>query len=116
MSLNRKEFLEKYPIPHEEATAFEQEAANGWEDHHTIYNEVLSEMDARIDARTSTVANKPRMAKLRKFIFLGIAAGVVALIAVVAYTTLHLSTMKNCLLLISNQQIILAILFVESNR
>jgi len=90
MSETRKKFFEDLQsYPKDNLTAFEQEAMAGWQESEDDYEVIMLQLDKKIDARTSTVADKPKMALLRRIIIMGIAASFIALLGFIAYNNIY---------------------------
>ncbi len=85
---NRKDFesILKGNISEDQLSVFEQEAKEGWASNTNDFETLSAEIDKRIDASTSTVAQKPKLAFIRRMIIMGIAASLLLLVSVVSYT------------------------------
>jgi tetratricopeptide (TPR) repeat protein len=91
MSELRKKFFDDIDASPEDInlSAFEREAKSGWEQYKGNSEEYMVQIDKKIDARTSSVANRPKMALLRRIIMLGIAASFIGLLGFAAYNNLY---------------------------
>lgn len=91
MSELRKKFFDDIDASSEDInlSAFEMEAKSGWESSKDNPEEIMTQLDKKIDARTSTVANRPKMAILRRMIIFGIAASFIGLLGFAAYNNLY---------------------------